>query len=222
MTERNDALVIIGASYVRGWDLKEIAGIPVINKGVNGEQTFEMLRRFEQDVIASRPKAVIIWGYINDIFRSQKVDIKGKLDSSRENLEKMVEAARAHYILPIFVSEVTVCGQRGLKESVAALAGRLMGKESYQVYVNKHVRVVNMWLREYSRENNVALLDFEKVLADETGARKKEYADADGSHISPRGYERLTDYVQAHAELFTKSMDCFVAEAPSKGNDKSS
>jgi lysophospholipase L1-like esterase len=222
MTERNDALVIIGASYVRGWDLKEIAGIPVINKGVNGEQTFEMLRRFEQDVIASRPKAVIIWGYINDIFRSQKADIKGKLDASRENLGKMVEAARAHNIMPILVSEVTICGQRGFKESVAAFAGRLLGKESYQEYVNKHVRAVNEWLREYSRESNIALFDFEKVLADETGARKKEYAEADGSHISPRGYEKLNGYVQAHAEVFTKSVDCFVADTPSKENDKSS
>ncbi len=222
MTERQDAVVIIGASYVRGWALKEIAGIRIINKGVNGEQSFEMLRRFEQDVIALNPKAVIIWGYINDIFRSEKADLQNKLDSSRENMGKMVEAARAHHILPILVSEATVCGQRGLKEYVAALAGRLLGKESYQEYVNKHVWVVNDWLREYSRESNVALLDFEKVLADETGARKKEYAEADGSHISPRGYEKLNAYVRTHAELFTKSVDCIVADAPSKENDKSS
>lgn len=220
MAEKQNAIVIIGASYVRGWNLEEIAGAPVMNKGVDGEQTFEMLNRFEKDVIASNPKAVIIWGYINDIFRSQKADLQSKLDSSRANLKIMVSTARAHRILPFLVSEITVCGQRGLKESVAAIAGRVMGKESYQAYVNKNVQAVNEWLRKFSSENNIALLDFEKVLADETGARKKEYAEADGSHISPQGYEKLNGYVRAHAALFTKSMDCFVAGDPRK--DKSS
>lgn len=214
MAAEDEIIVLLGASYVRGWNLQEIAGYRVINKGVNGEQSFEMLSRFDRDVIAVNPRAVIIWGYINDIFRSEKANLKVNMDAARENLRKMVFTAREHSIHPILVTEVTICGRRGFREAAAALAGRLMGKESYQEYVNKHVRAFNEWLREYSRENNVALLDFEKVLAGETGARKREYAEADGSHISPQGYEKLNGYIRAHAELFTKSMDCFVAGAP--------
>jgi hypothetical protein len=75
MSAEDDRIVLLGASYVRGWNLQDIAGCRVINKGVNGEQSFEMLSRFEQDVIAVCPRAVIIWGYINDIFRSEKANI---------------------------------------------------------------------------------------------------------------------------------------------------
>lgn len=202
MAAEDERIVLIGASYVRGWNLKEIAGARVVNRGVNGEQTFEMLSRFDRDVITVCPRAVIIWGYINDIFRSEKANIIDKLDASRENLKKMAFKARAHSIQPILATEVTICGRRGFREYAAAFAGKLTGKECYQDYVNKNVRAVNQWIREYSRDNNVMLLDFESVLSDDTGSRKKEYADDDGSHISPRGYEKLTGYIQEHIALF--------------------
>ena len=41
----------------------------MINRGVNGEQSFEMLKRFDSDVVATKPRAVILWGFINDVFR---------------------------------------------------------------------------------------------------------------------------------------------------------
>ena len=202
MAAVDEIIVLLGASYVRGWNLQDIAGCRVINKGVNGEQSFEMLSRFDRDVIAVNPRAVIIWGYINDIFRSEKANLKLKMDAARENLNKMIFTAREHRILPILVTEVTICGRSGFREKAATFIGRLAGKESYQDYVNKHVRTVNQWIREYSRANKVILLDFESVLSDKTGARKKEYAADDGSHISHQGYKKLTGYVPEHIELF--------------------
>ena len=196
MTKDDKKIVLIGASYVRGWNLHMIAGVPVINKGVNGEQTFEMLARFGQDVIALSPRSVVIWGYINDVFRSEKANIKDKLDATRENLKKMVFKAREHRILPILATEITICGPSGFRETAAAFAGRLIGKESYQDYVNEHVRALNLWIRQLSNEHEINLLDFESELSDDDGVRKREYAEADGSHISPRGYDQLTNYIR--------------------------
>jgi hypothetical protein len=62
-----NTVVIIGASYVRAWPIQEADGKKVLNKGVDGQQTFEMLQRFEQDVISVNPSAVIIWGFIKVI-----------------------------------------------------------------------------------------------------------------------------------------------------------
>jgi lysophospholipase L1-like esterase len=187
---------------VPGWNLQEIAGCCLINKGVNGEQSFEKLSRFDHDVIAVNPRAFIIWGYINDIFRSERENLKVKMDAARDHLRKMVFTARVHRIHPILATEITICGPSGFRETAAAFAGQLIGKESYQDYVNKHVRAVNQWVREYSRANNVILLDFELVLSNETGARKKEYTEKDGSHISPRGYDELNSYVLEHITSF--------------------
>ena len=44
--------------------------MPVINRGVAGQQSFELLARFDNDVVPERPRAVILWGFINDIFRA--------------------------------------------------------------------------------------------------------------------------------------------------------
>jgi lysophospholipase L1-like esterase len=118
----------------------------------------------------------------------------------------MVFLAREHRILPILVTEVTICGRRGFRESAAAFAGKLTGKESYQDYVNKSVRAVNQWIREFSKEHEINLLDFESELSDDTGARRREYAEADGSHISPRGYDQLTAYIDKHINYFTMSV----------------
>ncbi len=43
-------------------------GVKMINKGINGDTTRQMLRRFERDVSASAPAYVIIMGGTNDAF----------------------------------------------------------------------------------------------------------------------------------------------------------
>ena len=166
MTIKGEKIVLMGASYVRGWNLREIAGKSVINKGVNGDQTLDMLIRFNRDVIEEKPQAVLIWGFINDIFCSEKNDLLKILDASRENLKKMVFISREHSVQPVLATEITICGPKGYKEAAVAFLGKFIGKKSYQDYVNKHVRNVNLWIRKYAKENRIILLDFEAVLSD--------------------------------------------------------
>jgi lysophospholipase L1-like esterase len=44
----------------------------VINLGINGDSTYGMLKRFEQDVTTERPDVVVIWGGINDLGAGRK------------------------------------------------------------------------------------------------------------------------------------------------------
>jgi lysophospholipase L1-like esterase len=74
------------------------------------------------------------------------------------------------------------------------LAGRLLGKESYQDYVNQRVMTTNAWLRSYARQEGVALLDIQPILSDRDGERRAEYAKADGSHLTAAAYQRLTEF----------------------------
>lgn len=73
-----DTVVVIGASYARGWKPESLWGANVVNKGASGEQTHEMLARFDDDVLALEPQMVIIWGFINDIYRSGLSQIEKK------------------------------------------------------------------------------------------------------------------------------------------------
>lgn len=190
-------LVLIGASYAGGLrPEKSVAGYDVINKGITGQQSFEMLARFEADVVAIKPDAVIIWGFINDIFRSDRDRMEQTLRRTRESLTAMVQLARKAGIQPILATEVTVRARAGLAEVGSAFVGRLLGKESYQDYVNGQVMQMNLWIKDMAAHEGILLLDYQVVLSDSNGVRKKVFAQEDGSHISQAGYSALTEYTE--------------------------
>lgn len=192
--ENMETVVILGASYAAGWHPGAAGGVRFVNKGVGGEQSHEMLARFEEDVIQIQPRAVILWGYINDIHRSGAEGMEETKARARRSFEEMVELARANGIEPILATEVTLRGKNNFKDRVATVIGGLLGKQSYQDRVNGHVLELNGWLREYAAGNGLLLLDLQPVLSDKNDRRRKEYAQQDGSHITAAGYEALTSH----------------------------
>lgn len=196
-------IVVIGASYAGGWNPgRPLAGYTIIAKGVSGQESSDILARFEADAISPKPDAVIIWGFINDIFRTDRANLADRLERTRQDLWAMVESARRAGIVPIVASEVTIRGENRWTEVAAGVIGRIMGKEGYQDFINRHVRETNAWLRATAQREGILLLDFETVLADSDGQRRKEYAAPDGSHISPQGYEALTRYADERLTAF--------------------
>jgi len=204
--ESSKTIVLIGASYAGGWKPQQpVAGYQIVNKGVNGQQTFEMLARFETDVVALKPDAVIIWGFINDIFRSDPAKMDQTLKRARESVQEMVATAKRSGITPILATEVTIRGKDGWKETIGELVGNMMWKTSYQDYVNGHVRATNRWIRDLAAREKIQLLDFETVLVDQQGVRRKELSKPDGSHISSQGYEALSRYADIHLKALSVS-----------------
>jgi lysophospholipase L1-like esterase len=191
--EGSKTLVVLGASYAGGWDPERpIAGYRIVNKGVSGQQSYEMLARFETDVLELKPDAVIIWGFINDVFRSDRGQIDQTLRRTRESIQAMVGLAIKAGVMPILATEVTIRGKDGWLDSLQLMIGQILGRSSYQDYINGHVVEVNQWIRQTATSEGILLLDFEGVLADQRGVRRKEFAQPDGGHISKQGYEALT------------------------------
>jgi len=194
LNKKDNIIVLIGASYAKGWILDEVAGMRVLNKGISGEQSFEMLSRFHEDVISVKPKAVIIWGFINDIHRSKREKISLAIERVKKSYIEMVKIAKDNKIVPILATEVTIRAKDSWSETLASWAGGLLGKKSYQDYVNQHVMEVNQWLKDYAEQQKLLLLDLQPVISRGDSKRKKEYATEDGTHISDAGYSALTDY----------------------------
>jgi len=189
-------VVLLGASYAEGWTLT-LPGIPVINKGVTGQQTFELLARFDQDVVSAYPRAVIVWGFINDVFRAPEGQVDESMARARRSLQEIVGRARAAGIEPILATEVTLRTQpETWSDTFRAWLGTLLGRTSYQASINQHVLATNAWLRGYAREQRLLLLDLQPVVSDGGGGRVPEYARPDGSHISEDGYRRLSEYAE--------------------------
>jgi uncharacterized SAM-binding protein YcdF (DUF218 family)/lysophospholipase L1-like esterase len=186
-------VVILGASYAAGW-MPRIPGVQVVNKGITGQQAFELRARFDRDVVAEKPRAVVIWGFINDVFRADRAKVGESLQRARASIEAMVAAARANGIEPILATEVTMGPRLEWSEWFAGWVGWARGKTSYQDYVNGHVLATNQWLRDYAAREKLLLLDLQPVVSDSGNVRRRAYSQVDGSHLTPAGYEALDGY----------------------------
>ncbi|MEF9426570.1 MAG: SGNH/GDSL hydrolase family protein [Candidatus Mariimomonas ferrooxydans] len=113
---------------------------------------------------------------------------------AKASIREMVELAKGNGIIPVLATEVTIRGKDSWSETVAGWVGWILGKKSYQDYVNKHVIATNKWIKEFAKKNNIIVLDFQTLLSAKDGYRKKEYAQPDGSHISQKGYEKISKY----------------------------
>jgi uncharacterized SAM-binding protein YcdF (DUF218 family)/lysophospholipase L1-like esterase len=184
-------IVIIGASYAKGWT-PTIGGRPVVNKGIEGQQSWEVEARFARDVFAEQPRLVVIWGCINDIFRSQRPQMAATIARIQASYRAMVGAARAQGIEPVIATEITITHPNTWKDSAMATIGWMLGRESYQDYINAQVSTVNTWLREYARQERLLLLDLQAALADSNGRRQRAFATDDGSHVPPAGYDAIS------------------------------
>jgi lysophospholipase L1-like esterase len=191
------SLVILGASYAMGWGTPALPGFDrVINRGVGGEETGDMLKRFAADVAAAKPDAVLIWGHVNNISRSSPETLGATKTAARAHYAAMLQQARAAGIEVIFATEVPWTEPDGFLDSIRGWIGSLRGKQSYAARVSGHVHELNDYLRELASREGCRLLDFEGVFANEDGTRKAEFAADDGSHISEAGYLALTAYAR--------------------------
>ena len=193
-TRRTGPVVILGASYAGGWKVAALGGVPVVNKGIAGQQSSELLARFDADVLPAQPRAVVIWGFANDVFRAPRATVDAAMTRIRSNVGEMVARARRHDIEPILATEVTIREPNTWKDWAQGWVGWLLGKTSYQQYVNTHILAQNRWIRETAEREGLLLLDLQPVVSAADGTRRPAFAQDDGSHISEAGYGALTAY----------------------------
>jgi uncharacterized SAM-binding protein YcdF (DUF218 family)/lysophospholipase L1-like esterase len=186
-------VVLLGASYAAGWH-PAVPGVAVVNKGRSGQQTFELRERFARDVIAEHPRAVVIWGFVNDIFRAPREGVDAARSRAQVEIAQMVAAARAAGIEPILATEVPIRGRSSWSDWFSSWVGWALGKTSYDAYINGHVAELNGWLAGYAQREGILLLDLHRAVAQPDGARRAEFAEADGSHLTPAAYAALDRY----------------------------
>jgi lysophospholipase L1-like esterase len=187
-------IVILGASYAAGWQPARLGGHAVVNAGVPGEESWQLLARFDRDVLAHHPRAVILWGFINDIHRAPKDRIDQAVTRAKATFVTMIEKARAAGIEPIVATELTIRPVDTWSETIAGWVGWVMRKESYQAGVNRRVMEVNAWLRDLGRRDGLLVLDLHPRLSDADGVRAKAFVKEDGSHIPSAGYQAIDAY----------------------------
>jgi lysophospholipase L1-like esterase len=177
--QTESAVVFLGDSITSNWfgrglaQSKRFAPNAIINRGVDGEVTAQMLSRFQRDVVASHPKVVVILGGTNDILKSQP---SYALKPTEQNLAAMAELARKNEIGVVLASLPPVRSAENQEMS-----------EAKTVQFSNKIQTLNSWLKEYSSRNHVIFVDYYSVLVDRNGNFSMELS-TDGIHPNMTGY----------------------------------
>lgn len=175
-------VVFFGDSITDFWQLDEyFPGKPYINRGVSGQTTSQMLVRFQQDVVALHPRAVVILAGTNDIAGNTGPI---SLEDIEANYASLEELARANGIKVIFSSVLPVHNYTPRSQDL--FASRPPAK----------IIELNRWLASYSRTHGCVYLDYFHAVVDEKGLLKKELAE-DGLHPNASGYKLMAPLAEA-------------------------
>jgi hypothetical protein len=189
-------IVFIGASNAAAWNLAPIAGHPVVNRAAGGHETHHFVARFECDVVAARPCAVLLWGYMNNLANTPNREGSRAEARVRDDYQRIIGKARAAGIELIVATDVLIGFDEDWRTVIRSWAGRTLGRERYEDYINQHMVSLNAWLRATATRERLLLLDLESVLNNARGKRVKAWSTPDGAHITRAGYDALTAYAR--------------------------
>jgi lysophospholipase L1-like esterase len=129
-----------------------------------------MLIRFRPDVIALKPKAVVILAGTNDIAGNTG---PSTLEMIEDNLASMAELAKANGIKVVLSSVMPVCDYH---------------RPQTERRPPEKIIELNKWIKAYTEKNGLVYLDYFTPMLDDKGMLKKEIT-GDGLHPNAAGYE---------------------------------
>ncbi len=173
-------VVFYGDSITDSWGRRDntvfFPGKPYVNRGIGGQTTPQMVVRFQQDVVALKPAAVVLLAGTNDIAGNTGLST---LPMIEDNMRSMVAIAKANRIRVVLASVLPVSDypwRPGLHPA-------------------DKIRDVNAWIKQYAAQNGCVYLDFYTALTDKAGGMKPGTS-RDGVHPSPAGYAIMAPLAQ--------------------------
>jgi lysophospholipase L1-like esterase len=146
------------------WMMKAHPEWTVLNRGVNGERSDQILSRFGRDVVSEKPAIVIVLAGVNDIYQGRSTE------SVKRNLEAMYALAERSKIAPV---------------SATVLPYNVAGKRECSA-----IREVNEWIETTSQSKKRLFCDTNLAVRDE-GDSDLLASSPDGLHPDVEGYRRM-------------------------------
>jgi len=183
-----DRVVFLGDEITERWGVGSAAFFPgraYLNRGIAHQTTPQLLVRFRQDVIALKPKVVVILAGANDLASLTGPSTEGMM---AENFMSMTELAKLHGIRVVLASVTPVCdcftNQTKLRPQ-----GKIIG--------------LNGWIKDYAASSGSVYLNYYSALAD--GRNFKKELTVDGFLPNDAGYSVMAPLAEkAIAEALGK------------------
>lgn len=164
-------VVFMGDSITEGWDRDGnnlSANKSYINRGISGQTTPQMLLRFRADVIALKPKVVVILAGTNDVAGNTGPATNEMIE---DNIASMCDLAKSHNIKVVLASILPA------------------SKYPWAPELKPAPRIVdlNKWIKSYAKANKITYLDYNTPMNDGADGLPPKYS-GDGVHPNKDGY----------------------------------
>jgi len=191
MSERKEKIVFIGNSIINGFPHKrsecfvsrfrDLTGLDVINKGINGETTEQVKSRFEKDVLSHKPTRVYLLTGTNDFIYSTATP-----NEAFASLLDLGHAAIAHSIQPILMTPLMIDG---------TLAERRWLEGTDYEKVAKELSLLKDLMMALSSKEGIAVIDTQThYMSLYDTANVEEYL-SDGLHPTILGHAALAEFL---------------------------
>jgi lysophospholipase L1-like esterase len=181
----NPSMVFYGDSRMAEWPQPPWLPEPVVNLGIPGQTTRQILDRFDPQLAPLRPKVVVIHAGINDLktiplFPQEEARI---VQDCRANLQQMVERSRA-LGAQVVITTISPAGKLPLHR-----------RPFWSRRVDAAIQQVNQSIHSWAGEG-VLVLDTAEALSDRDGRLVPAYS-RDFLHLTPEGYAQLNRALRA-------------------------
>jgi lysophospholipase L1-like esterase len=171
--------VFMGDSITEAWGVGDASlfTLGVVDRGISGQTSPQMLVRFYQDVVALHPKVVHIMAGTNDVAGNTG---SSSPDDFKNNIRAMVDLARANHIQVVLASILP--------------AERFPWRPDIQPV--EQIRQLNAWLRQLADQRKLIYADYYSALTTSSGAFRPELSN-DGVHPNSDGYAAMRPIADA-------------------------
>lgn len=187
--QNENRVVFMGDSITDIWAQPQfgplIPGKSYIGRGIGGQTTPQMLLRFRPDVIALRPKVVVILAGTNDIAGNTG---PMTLEEIEANLASMAELAQLHEIRVVLSAVLPVFDGGHTQDGKPLVMTDRRPPEK--------ILALNEWIKEYCAEHKLVYLDYFSAMEDSQGFLKKDLSH-DGLHPNKKGFDVMAPLAEA-------------------------
>lgn len=181
-------VVFMGDSITDSWPQPRFGaffpGRNYLGRGISGQTTPQMLIRMRPDVIALKPKVVVILGGTNDIAGNTGPMTDEQIEG---NLASMAELASANGIKVVLSSITPVSNYHVANpNAVPQTTQRPLAR----------VHAINDWMRQYAEGHKHVWLDYFPAMVDDKGMLRTELS-GDDLHPNAAGYAIMAPLAEA-------------------------
>jgi lysophospholipase L1-like esterase len=179
LKDAHPTVVFVGDSITEGWGVGDPSLFTqgVLDRGISGQTSPQMVVRFYQDVVALHPQVVHIMAGTNDVAGNTG---PSSPDDFKNNIRAMVDLAIANHIRVVLASILP--------------AERFPWRPEIQPV--EQIRQLNAWLRQYAGQHKLIYADYYSALTTASGAFRAELSN-DGVHPNLDGYAAMRPIADA-------------------------